>query len=225
MPFQPFPITRKPDSRPPTVEHVVRAAGAMPGRYRAAVVLLAGSGLRIGEMLGLQVTDVDFLRRTVRVERQRMQDGRVAPTKSAKSARTVPVGAVVIDELAAHLAAYPSAGALFTTGAGEPLGYRTWKQLWAGMRRSTGLTDLNTHDLRHFFASALIAGGASVKQVQTVLGHASAMITLRTYAHMWPGDEDRTRAIVDATLAVLRTDCGPAPLSEAIRAGQGGQGG
>lgn len=41
-----------------------------------------------------------------------------------------------------------------------------------------------THDLRHFYASALIAGGASVKQVQLVLGHASAVITLRIYAHL-----------------------------------------
>ena len=50
------------------------------------------------------------------------------------------------------------------------------------------------HDLRHFYASALIAGGASVKQVQERLGHASAVITLKTYAHLWPGDDDRTRA-------------------------------
>lgn len=206
--------------RPPSVEDVVRVADAMPRRYRAAVVLLAGSGLRVGELLGLQVTDVHFLGRSVRVERQRMQDGRIAPTKSPKSVRTVPLGAIVVDELAAHLAACPSSGPLFTTSAGEPLGYRTWKQLWAAMRRSTGLDDLNTHDLRHFFASALIAGGASVKQVQTVLGHASAVITLRTYAHLWPGDEDRTRTIVDSTLAVLRTDCGPTAASDHVSAGQ-----
>ena len=59
------------------------------------------------------------------------------------------------------------------------------------------------HSLRHFFTSALIAGGASVKQVQTVLGHASAVITLRTYAHLWPGDEDRTRNVMDAALSPL----------------------
>jgi integrase len=65
-----------------------------------------------------------------------------------------------------------------------------------------------THDLRHFFASALIAGGASVKQVQMVLGHADALITLRIYAHLWPGEEDRTRAVMDAVLGGLRTGCG-----------------
>ena len=50
---------------------------------------------------------------------------------------------------------------------------------------------------RHFYASALIVGGASVKQVQTVLGYASAVVRLRDYAHLWPGDDNRTRSIVD----------------------------
>ena len=62
---------------------------------------------------------------------------------------------------------------------------------------------VTSHGFRHFFASALISGGASVKQVQTVLGHASAVITLRTYAHLWPGDEDRTRDVMDAALSPL----------------------
>lgn len=75
-------------------------------------------------------------------------------------------------------------------------------------------TDMDTHDLRHFFASALIAGGASVKQVQVVLGHSSPNITLRYYAHLWPGDEDRTRAVMDTTLNVLRTTCGLEQLDE-----------
>ncbi len=65
-----------------------------------------------------------------------------------------------------------------------------------------------THDLRHFCASALIAGGASVKQVQMVFGPASAVITPRIYAHLWPGEEDRTRAVMDAVLGGLRTGCG-----------------
>lgn len=76
-----------------------------------------------------------------------------------------------------------------------------------------------THDLRHFFASALIAGGASVKQVQLVLGHASAVITLRIYAHLWPG-EDRTRTVMDAVLGGMRTGCGQVDLATKEIAGQ-----
>lgn len=221
---------------PPTIEDVQRISVAVPGRYRAAVVLLAGSGLRIGELLGLRVADVDFLRRTVRVDRQRNQAGALVPPKTKKSRRTVPVGTVVVNELAAHLAAYPSGEWLFTTEAGEPLMYRRWKAEWNavhdGFQAAEKLTarrerrdprelgKIVTHDLRHFFASALIAGGASVKQVQAVLGHASPMITLRTYSHLWPGDEDRTRSVMDAVLNVMRTGCGPVELPAKESAGQ-----
>jgi integrase len=131
----------------------------------------------------------------------------LAPLKSKASRRTVPVGQVVIDALAAHLADYPSDGALFVDERGAPLTYRRWRQLWKEAANAEGV-DATSHDLRHFCASALISGGASVKQVQTVLGHASAVITLRTYSHMWPGDEDRTRSIMDAALS---------PLADSVR--------
>jgi len=198
---------------PPTVDEVIKVVEAMPDELKAAAVLLSGSGLRIGEMLGLKVADIDFLRRTVRVERQRLQSGLIAPPKSKKSTRTVPVGQVVLDVLAAHLAEHPSGEWLFLDDSGDPLNYQAWQKAWLPTRKAVG-TDMDTHGLRHFFASALIAGGASVKMVQVVLGHSSAMITLRYYAHLWPGDEDRTRVVIDTTLNILRTTCGLEQLSE-----------
>jgi integrase len=76
--------------------------------------------------------------------------------------------------------------------------------------------------LRHFYASALISGDASVKQVQTLLGHESAATTLKTYAHLWPGDDDRARAIMDGALGGLRTICGQQGTPERKTAGQRG---
>jgi integrase len=193
----------KPDSAevvPPTIEQVAAMEAAVPERWRAVVVTLAGSGLRIGELLGLQVSDVDFLRRTIRVERQRHQSGAVARPKSESSRRTVAVGQVVVDTLAAHLAAYPSDGALFVDEIGEPLLYRRWRTIWDTAAAKTPGVDFTSHALRHFAASVLISGGASVKQVQQWLGHSSAVITLQTYSHLWPGDDDRTRAVMDAAL-------------------------
>ncbi len=188
---------------PPTVEQVEAVRDKLDVRWRAIPVVLAGSGLRIGELLGLRVSDVDFLRRTIKVERQRLQSGEVAALKSKASRRTVPVGQVVVDALAAHLAAYPASGeALFVDEAGDPLSYRRWKRLWKDAATSAKV-EATTHDLRHFAASALISGGASVKQVQAFLGHSSAVITLRTYAHLFPGDEDRTRNVLDAALGPL----------------------
>ncbi|KOV21327.1 tyrosine-type recombinase/integrase [Streptomyces sp. XY152] len=221
---------------PPTVAQVEAMARVMPPYLRAAVVTLAGSGVRIGELLGLKVSDVDFKAGTLRVQRQRLQSGKIGPPKTAKSRRTVPVGEVVTDALLAHLAARPSREWLFTMEEGEPLNYRRWKTEWNCARRTlqaaedeaagregrtpVGLPHMVTHDLRHFFASALIAGGASVKQVQLVLGHASAVITLRIYAHLWPGEEDRTRSVMDAVLGGLRTGCGPKDQADKETAGQ-----
>lgn len=223
---------------PPTTEQVAELADTIAGRYRAAVVMLAGSGLRIGELLGLRVADVDFLRRTVRVERQRLQSGALAPPKTPKSVRTVPLGEVVIEELAAHCREYGAGEWLFTASNGNPLTYQAWRSAWRAVHRArqaaenaaakkaerapVTLAKIDTHDLRHYFASLLIAGGASPKQVQAALGHSSAVVTLRVYSHLWPGDEDRTRSIVDASLGILRTGCGLTQVANPPAAGHGG---
>ncbi len=65
------------------------------------------------------------------------------------------------------------------------------------------------HDLRHFYASLLIARGSSVKTVQRRLGHQSATETLDTYGHLWPDSDDETRRAVDHVLSSLLD----APLS------------
>ncbi len=57
------------------------------------------------------------------------------------------------------------------------------------------------HDLRHYFASLLIASGTDVKVVQARLRHASAKTTLDCYGHLWPDSDDSTRSAVDAVFA------------------------
>ncbi len=111
-------------------------ARVMPPYIRAAVVTLTGSGLRIGEMLGLKVADVDFKAGSIRVERQRLQTGKVGPPRTIKSRRTVPVGEVVTDALPARLAARSSLEWLFTMEEGEPFNYRRWKTEWICARRA-----------------------------------------------------------------------------------------
>ncbi|MGI8955193.1 MAG: tyrosine-type recombinase/integrase, partial [Nocardioidaceae bacterium] len=64
------------------------------------------------------------------------------------------------------------------------------------------------HDLRHFYASGLIAQGCDVVKVQRSLGHSKATTTLNTYSHLWPTAEDRTRKAADAMMSAALT--GPA---------------
>jgi integrase len=76
------------------------------------------------------------------------------------------------------------------------------------------------HELRHYYASLLIRHGESVKTVQARLGHASASETLDTYSHLWPDNDERTRAAVDGVLQdfadLLRTN----GVTKHITAGQ-----
>ena len=72
---------------------------------------------------------------------------------------------------------------------------------WRTTLAAAGLTGVKLHDLRHFYASGLIASGCDVVTVQRALGHASATTTLNTYSHLWPTAEDRTRRAAEELFA------------------------
>ena len=65
-------------------------------------------------------------------------------------------------------------------------------------RKAAAVDGVTLHDLRHFFASGLIAAGCDVVTDQHALGHAKASTTVNTYSHHWPSGEARTRAAVEA---------------------------
>jgi integrase len=139
--------------------------------------------------------------------------------------RTVPMPAAVGDTLAVHLAVYPAhtdLGVVFTNERGAPIQQHPFAATWATARKGAGLPAWATpHDLRHYYATLLIRSGASVKVVQTRLGHASAKTTLDTYGHLFPDEEDRTRSAVDAAFANLADSPRTTAAGSAKRAGQG----
>lgn len=187
----------------PSAEDVALLSSKLPAGMRVVPYLAAGLGLRPGEVFGLEVADVDFLRRTVRVERQLDERGRLAPLKTAGSQRTVPLPAVVAERLAAHIAATGRRSGLVLAGrSGEAVRRNSFGKAWRAAVDKSGVgAGLRLHDLRHAYASALIVAGESVKVVQARLGHASAMVTLDVYGHLWPDSDDKTRAAVEAFLA------------------------
>jgi integrase len=190
-----------------SVEQVRALAGAMPERYRAAVLTGAGTGLRPGELFGLALDRIDFLRRTLQVDQQlvRVRGEGVAlvpDLKTATSYRTVPLPSVVAEALAAHLQRWPvenDLGLVFTNQRGSGIQQHPFAVTWAKARKAASVPAWATPKaMRHFYASLLIHQGLSVKVVQTRMGHSSAKITLDIYGHLWPDEEDRTRAAVDA---------------------------
>jgi integrase len=177
---------------PPSPETVEELLGAAEGRWRAAVVLGAYAGLRAGEVRGLTVDRVDWLRRTVRVDRQAGHAGGWGPTKTPASNRTVPVTDALLAIVASVLEP-GAAGLILPNRHGEPLNRNRFGDGWHRVCAAAGVDGVRFHDLRHFCASALIAGGVDVKGVQAVLGHATAAETLDTYGHLWPDTDDRVR--------------------------------
>jgi integrase len=203
----------------PLATETVRALTLeMPERSQAMVTLMAGTGLRPGEAAGLTVDRIDFLRRTVRVDRQLLQTRppSFGPPKTKASYRTVPLPQVVTDALAAHLARFPAGeyGLVFCQRDGRALNRdKVVIDFRAAVAKVGAPQGTHLHELRHYYASLLIRHGASVKVVQARLGHASAKETLDTYAHLWPDSEDMTRAAVDDVLGVradsVRTEVVP----------------
>ena len=183
-----------------------------PERHRAALALMAGCGLRIGEACGVTVDRMDMLRGTLRVDRQlhgaRIVDVHFGPPKTASSVRTIPMPGVVRDVLAAHLARYGTGhlGTVLSTGNGSSLTTGTLRTVLTRAATRAGLpSGTLPHDARHHYASVLIDANCSVKSVQSKMGHKTAKETLDTYAHLWPDDDVRISGAIDAALGGLLT--------------------
>jgi integrase len=201
-----LPRNVRPPVTPMSTEEVHALAATIPERYRAMVVLAAGTGLRQGEIFGLTIDRVDFLRRTLTVDRQLVGVRGHAPTfgppKTAASMRTVPLPDIVLEALAEHVRHFPPGpyGVVFTGSDGQLLRRSAFGNLWRRVNTEAGVEGRTFHSLRHYYASLLIRHGESVKAVQARLGHASAAETLDTYSHLWPDSDDKTREAVDAYL-------------------------
>jgi integrase/recombinase XerD len=184
----PSPAKRLPKALPLSeVEAILEAAGA-PGtvlslRDRALLEVLYGTGARISEAVGLDVDDID------------LQVGEVLLRGKGSKERLVPVGSYARDALAAYLvrgrpelisnaSTSPTAGvkapagAVFLNARGGRLSRQSaWAVLVKAAERAGITKDVSPHTLRHSFATHLLDGGADVRVVQELLGHASVTTT------------------------------------------------
>lgn len=183
-----------------TTEQVWGLYEAMPERYRVAVLLGAFVGMRIAEACGLRVADVDFMRGIVHPAVQFPDE----PLKTEMSKTPVPISrSLATDYLAPHVARWKAETVLTADPAGGQLEpWRLERAFRTARGKVKGLPEqFRFQDLRHYFASLLIASGADVKIVQARVRHASAKTTLDTYGHLWPDRDESTRSAVDAVLA------------------------
>lgn len=245
-PFQKIALPRVERERivPLTIEQVAAIHDTIAPRYQAMVLTQAGLGLRIGELLALRVDDVDFLRRTVRIEHQIDRDTRerVEP-KTPRSRRTLPLPDMVARALAEHLRKFNPAtdGLLFHTSTGRPIDHdwyankvfaravqKVREQIvrdTAEARRTGGdppaamPAGVTTHDLRHHFASLLLARGSGPVAVAELLGHENATLVLTTYGHLMPGSEEVARKAIDAAWTAAQGAAAGAPTAHTLPGG------
>lgn len=196
--------------------------------FRAFVGLCAFAGLRLGEAAALQVGDVDFLRREIRVRRQvQRANGHAVEIRAPKygSERAIPAPDGLLDIVSLHIAHWRAgtdpARWLFPGTGGHPWHQNSVGYRWRKTREGAGVDSLRLHDLRHFYASGLIAAGCDVVTVQRALGHHSAAVTLTTYSHLWPDASDRTRKAADGMFTAsaadaLRTESQKTPVDQRL---------
>lgn len=177
-----------------STEQVWALYDRFPDHLKKAVLLAAFAGLRNAEICGLRTADVDFMRGIVNPTVQYPAE----PLKTDASMAPIPIPR----ELAVMLAVEVSPdGWVVETPFSEQVGPWMIQREIRAVREELGLPEgFRLHDLRHYYASMLIAGGADVKVVQARLRHEKATTTLNTYSHLWPDTEEKTRELVSAVL-------------------------
>ncbi|WJY68312.1 tyrosine recombinase XerC [Corynebacterium auris] len=156
-------------------------------RDRAILELLYATGIRVSELTGLDLGDVDHARRTVRV------------TGKGSKQRVVPYGEQAHESLEAWLdrgrpaLAGPAQRALFVGARGGRIDPRQVRRIVEAAAARAGATDITPHSLRHTAATHMLEGGADLRVVQELLGH-SSLTTTQIYTHV---SAQRLKAVYD----------------------------
>jgi integrase len=170
--------------------------------------------MRIGEAVALQCGDIDFNSRFAEVRRA-INDGKVSTPKSGKS-RRVDLSAQLTKVLKAHLASQKAETLrkgwkevptwVFTNEVGGTLHPDNFRnRVWPKLLAKAGLRKIRIHDLRHTYASLLIAQGESLAYVKDQMGHHSIRVTVDTYGHLMPGgNKAAVDRLDDASAATIR---------------------
>jgi integrase len=184
------------------------AAKVSGGYDYAGIMLCLYAGLRIGEVCGLQYGDIDFVNGTLEVKRtiQRTAniDGKAKTKivflspKSASSKRTIPLPEFLIQLLVENR--QTSKCDFVLSSKGKPIEPRTLQYHFKRLCTTAGVKKVNFHTTRHSFAVRALESGFDVKSLSEIMGHSSAALTLKLYAH---ATDMQKRACMNALQSVF----------------------
>ncbi len=199
------PKGKEKEIQPLTPEEVNKLLESTSGDLHAMVATSCFSGLRQGELIGLQWQDIDFDKRKITISRSFHPTHGFSTPKSKASVRAIPIieplADILIEVFERH--GRPSQDTLvFPSKAGTPLNNRNLVQkqfepalLKAGIRR------IRWHDLRHTFASLMIEGGCDPKTLQVIMGHSSITVTMNTYVNLYSTSYERAARGLEAVVS------------------------
>ena len=197
---------------PVEIQKVLTAAEKMDWDLYVMVFLLVMTGMRRGEMLGLDWKSVDFSQKKLSIRRS-YTTKRLQEPKTKSSRRAVNLSTKAVNLLKKHrLKKGNPAGdvLLFDRGDGYPMDPDSLSSVyWPRLLRAAEVREsVRLHDLRHTFCSLLIDQGANPKYIQSQLGHSSIMITMDRYGHLMPETNERETELLDETVFGKREESG-----------------
>lgn len=171
-------------------------------REETAIILLVATGLRRGELLGLRWPDINLPQARININHalQRSQRGReliLVEPKTDRARRTVGLPTFAVEALRRHRKeqgerrllvgeAWHDHGFVIERGDGTPIDPDTFSHTFRRIAKMAGLEGVRLHDVRHGYATALLAAGVHPKIASEALGHSSVAFTLDTYSHVVP---------------------------------------
>ncbi len=181
------------DAKALSREQVGALLEMVPARYALLVLLVASTGLRISEAIGLQRRHLrlDGSRPHVRVRRAIVKR-RVEAPKTRHGKRTVALAPALVSRLRDHLSELPPGDEqlVFPSQRNTPLDPDNLRaRMLKPLLEEVGTSSAGWHTLRHTFASIQLADGVNIVALSRALGHHSASFTLATYVHLLEGDE------------------------------------
>ena len=189
-----------------------------PTKYRAFFFLIAYSGFRRSEMLGLEWKDIDFENNIISIKRTSNYTSErgiyTNTTKTKRSKRVLKISPYIMgilkdlkdeqDEEALRLGdKWIESDRLFVKWNGEPMNNQIPYGWLKEFCEKNELPFYGIHSFRHFAASALISAGLDVTTVSGVLGHCNSGTTLNVYSHMFQNAQARVAEAMDGAFSFL----------------------